>query len=215
MKASTTAALLACAASQAQAFSDTSPFILFSTAKCVHPLSHPALPPMHHPSHPPSQSPQDRRTNPPPNRLAAPFPAPANLQTATDVLTTAQSLLASCPTTRYILVSQPNLHAADIRDATGSCRLTPNLCHAVRGLGGADSEGAGGGGGHVWSVAEVVGQVSGRPLREFVEGACRREGVEAVVERVELRHLPAVGSGEEGRGEVVGDNGMLCSLGWR
>ncbi|KAK3901116.1 BIG/ATPase V1 complex, subunit S1 [Staphylotrichum tortipilum] len=168
MKLSTTAALLACAASQAQAFSDTSPFILFSTAK-----------------------------------LRAPFPPASNLQTASDVFSAAQSLLAGCPTTRYILVSQPNLHAADIRDALDSCRLTPNLCRAVRGLGAEDGED----GGHVWAVAEVVGQVSSRLLGGFVQAACRREGVEAAVERVELRHLPAVGSGEEGkRGEVVGDN---------
>lgn len=65
----------------------------------------------------------------------------------------------------------------------------------------------------VFAVAEVIGQVSGRPLAEYIAGACReRKGVEAVVERVELRHLPPPAAGErrERREEVVEDNGKTC-----
>jgi hypothetical protein len=69
---------------------------------------------------------------------------------------------------------------------------------------------------HSWSVAEVIGQVSGKPLGEFVKGAC---GDGVTVERVELRHLPPAVAGEEGkggerrRGEVLGDNGTFyCSF---
>ncbi|KAK4157207.1 BIG/ATPase V1 complex, subunit S1 [Chaetomidium leptoderma] len=188
MKLSTTAALLACAASQAQAFSDSAPFILFSTAKL-----------------------------PPP-------PSTAQLQTSSQVLTTAKSLLASCPTRRYILVSQPNMHAADIRDvsssgsssgsgsgssssSSSSCHHMPNLCRAVQDITAAAATGSESGGG-VWAVAEVIGQVSlGGPLGEYIATACEAAGVVASVERVELQHLPAVSEKKEGRrGEVLGDN---------
>ncbi|KAG7289097.1 hypothetical protein NEMBOFW57_005460 [Staphylotrichum longicolle] len=168
MKFSTTTALLACAASQAHAFSDSSPFILFSTAKL--------------PSHASEQQ----------------------LQTSAQVLTTAKALLASCPTRRYILVSQPNMHAADVRASSSSgCGGSgmPNLCRAVH-------DGPKDGGGGVWAVAEVIGQVSGKPIGEYVREACARKGVEASVERVELRHLPAVSEheAEKGRRGPLGDN---------
>ncbi|AEO62905.1 uncharacterized protein THITE_2107704 [Thermothielavioides terrestris NRRL 8126] len=169
MKPSTTATLLACTAVHVQAFSDSSPFILFSTAK---------LPPA---------------------------PSDAQLQTSSQVLAAAKSLLASCPTTRYILVSQPNMHAADFRatdssnSGTGnSCRM-PNLCRAVRAAGENAS----------WSVAEVIGQVSGRPLAEYVAQACEARGVEAKLDKIELKHLPAAAEGtkrERERREVLGDN---------
>ncbi|KAH6850726.1 BIG/ATPase V1 complex, subunit S1 [Chaetomium sp. MPI-CAGE-AT-0009] len=159
MKLSTATALLACAASQAQAFSDSSPFILLSTAKL---------------STPPSTS---------------------QLQTASQVLTTAKSLLASCPTTRYLLVSQPNLHAADIRDdGSASCRM-PNLCRAA----GRDDINS-------WAVAEAIGRVSGQPLGEYIAQTCG-DGVS--VQRVELRQLPAASDragAEVVREEMLGDN---------
>lgn len=63
-----------------------------------------------------------------------------------------------------------------------------------------------------WAVAEVIGQVSGKPLAEHVREACAGKGVEASVERVELRHLAAVREREEGgREAVLGDNGMSSS----
>ncbi|KAK4122247.1 BIG1-domain-containing protein [Parathielavia appendiculata] len=157
MKLPSTAAVLAYAFSQAQAFSDSSPFILFSTAKL--------------PQQPPT----------------------IQLQTSSKVLETAKSLLAACPTRRYILVSQPNMHAADL-GPDDDCRM-PNLCRAVRGMDRA----------HSWAVAEVIGQVSGKPLGEYVSSTCGADKV--VVERVELAHLPAVlEGGEKRRGEVLGDN---------
>jgi hypothetical protein len=83
------------------------------------------------------------------------------------------------------------MHAADIRDdGSSGCRM-PNLCRAVEKNNAA-----------VWSVAEVIGQVSTGPLAKYISGAC--EG--ARVETVELKHLPAAASG---RGEVLGDNGMF------
>ncbi|KAL2129372.1 hypothetical protein VTI74DRAFT_7890 [Chaetomium olivicolor] len=169
MRLFTAATLLACAASKAQAFSDSSPFVLFSTAD---------LP------------------NPDPSSTT-------QLQTASQVLTNLKSLLASCPTSRYILVSQPNMHASDLRDELDGhkCHM-PNLC-AVQQQPGSDGNRKTTG----WAVAEVVGQVSGRPIEAYVKQVCGEKGREARIERVELRHLPAVSEkGSAGREEVLGDN---------
>ncbi|KAK4250317.1 BIG/ATPase V1 complex, subunit S1 [Corynascus novoguineensis] len=166
MKLTTTTAFLAYAASKAQAFSDSSPFILFSTAKLSTPSSTPQL------------------------------------QTASQVFTTAKSLLSSCPTSRYVLISQPNLHAADIRDGSGidsnSCRM-PSLCRAAE-SGNKKSS---------WDVAEVIGQLSGKALEEYINGACEGRNEEVSVQRFELRHLPAASAkaGEDKeRQEILGDN---------
>ncbi|KAL1839347.1 hypothetical protein VTJ49DRAFT_1615 [Mycothermus thermophilus] len=159
MKPSTAAALLAGAASPALAFSDSSPFILFSTTK---------LPTA---------------------------PSASQLQTSSQLLTNVKSLLSSCPTKRYILVSQPNMHAADFRSEPSSSStssrgcLMPHLCDAVRDAG-ED---------RAWSVAEVVGQVSATSLEEYVKSVCG-EG-QAVVERVELKHLPAVSERKAAEGD--------------
>ncbi|KAK4114568.1 BIG1-domain-containing protein [Canariomyces notabilis] len=160
------ATLLACtAAVQVQAFSNSSPFVLFSTA---------SLPQI-------------------------PESAQGQLQTSAQVLASAKQLLASCPTERYILVSQPNLHAADIRDDDGpdrgDCRM-PFLCRAVAGEGISH-----------FSVAEVVGQVSGRPLDEFIKTVCAEKGKQVHVDRVELKHLPPASLIEgRDRREVLEDN---------
>ncbi|KAL2163074.1 hypothetical protein VTH06DRAFT_6910 [Thermothelomyces fergusii] len=162
MKFTTTAAaLLACTAPPVQAFSDSSPFIFFSTAK-----------------------------------LAIP-PSTPQLQTASRVFTTAKSLLSSCPSSRYLLISQPNLHAADIRDGR-SCRL-PNLCRAVE----SDENNSN------WDVAEVIGQLSGKTLEEYIKGACEERKQAVRVQRFELKNLPAASArdGEDkGRDDILGDN---------
>ncbi|GAB1314414.1 hypothetical protein MFIFM68171_04624 [Madurella fahalii] len=165
--------LLACiAAAQVQAFSNSSPFVLFSTAE---------LPPLPDPA---AQSQQ--------------------LQTNVQVLASAKQLLASCPTERYVLVSQPGVHAVDIRgdgkgddDEGGGCRM-PRLCGAVQ------REGV-----TAFSVAEVIGQVSAGPLTEYIQSVCadQRGGRKAHVDRVELKHLPAVSVREgQARKEVLRDN---------
>ncbi|KAL2025014.1 hypothetical protein VTK56DRAFT_16 [Thermocarpiscus australiensis] len=177
MQLSIAAALLACTAVQVQAFSDSSPFVLFSTA---------VLP--------------DSATN---NNTP-------QLQTSAQVLASAKRLLASCPTSRYVLVSQPNVHAADIRvhthdddddsDGGGRSRCPmPSLCRAV----------SSSGSGSVFAVAEVVGQVSGRPLAEYVAAVCAEMGKEVRVDRVELKHLPSpsVREGKERR-DVLEDNDL-------
>ncbi|KAK5654823.1 hypothetical protein OQA88_6859 [Cercophora sp. LCS_1] len=157
MQLSIAATLLACAT--VQAFSDSSPFVLFSTAN---------LP----------ESPDS-----------------AQLQTSSKVIATAQKLLASCPTDHYVFVSQPNVHAADIRDGgVYRCNM-PNLCRAMA------SETTRG----RLSVAEVIGQVSTKPLSDYVVQACAEKGKVAKVDRVELAHLPGLRETEKRR-ETLSDN---------
>jgi len=58
-----------------------------------------------------------------------------------------------------------------------------------------------------FSVAEVIGQVSGKPLADHVMAACSAKGKVAKVERVELAHLPGLKETEKRKG-VLADNGM-------
>ncbi|KAK4453777.1 vacuolar ATP synthase subunit S1-domain-containing protein [Podospora aff. communis PSN243] len=157
MKLSRAATLAACTAA-VQAFSDSSPFILFSTAKL------------------------------------APSSNDAQLQTSSKVIAAAQGILSSCPTQRYIFISQPNIHAADIRDKSSGCKM-PNLCGAIA------SKSIKGN----FNVAEVIGQVSSKPLAEYVTGACLKKGVASQVERVELEHLPGLKETAK-RAEILSDN---------
>ncbi|KAK0754537.1 BIG/ATPase V1 complex, subunit S1 [Schizothecium vesticola] len=156
MQLSLAATLLACT-STVQAFSDSSPFVLFSTAEL------------------PSLSDN------------------AQLQTSGKVVETAAKLLSACPTERYILLSQPNIHAADIRDGA-RCGL-PNLCRAIA------AESTRG----RFSVAEVIGQVSTKPLMESVTASCAKKGKVAQIQKVELAHLPRVRETAK-RAEVLADN---------
>ncbi|KAK0739274.1 BIG/ATPase V1 complex, subunit S1 [Apiosordaria backusii] len=165
------ATTLLAAATSVNAFTDSAPFILFSSADL--------------PSNSPSQ-----------------------LQTSSQVLSSAKDLLSTCPTSRYVLISQPNLHANDIRSE--NCRHTPNLCKAIRSSSTKST----------YSVAEVIGQISGAPLKSHITKACEnvkgRRAVEASFVEVEMKHLPPVGENEEERRSVLEDNdhklGELLSI---
>jgi len=63
----------------------------------------------------------------------------------------------------------------------------------------------------IYSVAEVIGQVSGQSLKEHIQTACRAKGREAQIDRVELRHLPAAGEDDESeeRRILLEDNGRF------
>ncbi|KAK3327501.1 BIG/ATPase V1 complex, subunit S1 [Cercophora scortea] len=157
MQLSIATALLACTA--VRAFSDSSPFVLFSTAEL------------------------------------APTPNDAQLQTSVQAIASAKEALSSCPTTRYIIVSQPNVHAADLRDSSGAGCNMHNLCRAIA----SDSvKGR-------FSVAEVIGQISSEPMKQFLTTNCKEKGKTAIIERVELRHLPPVKE-ESKRAEILADN---------
>jgi len=146
MQLSFAAALLA-AGSAAHAFSDTSPFILFSTSS----ITTPALKDTH------------------------------QLQTSNNVVSTAKGILSACTTEHVILVSQPGLHATDIRATPTGCHL-PHLCRAI------SSDKTKG----RFSVAEVVGQLLTQPLEDHVKAACKHKGKTAKVERLVLNRLPAI-----------------------
>ena len=72
----------------------------------------------------------------------------------------------------------------------------PSLCRAVAAKTTRDS----------FSVAEVIGQVSGRPLADFITATCADKGKTANVQRVELAHLPGQKEAAK-REDVLADNG--------
>jgi len=119
MRLSRTAAFAACCA-LAHAFSDSTPFVLFSTAKL------------------PGSSHQGQ------------------IQSSTQVLSSVRELLSSCPTERYLLVSQPNLNAAHLADEKATPRFRQSL-------GKASSQ---------FSVAEVAGDIHLQELSSFINEAC-------------------------------------------
>jgi hypothetical protein len=94
------------------------------------------------------------------------------------------------------------VHAADIRNAQGTCLMT-NLCRVV-GNTQADS---------VFSVAEVMGNIPLQTLENYVGEACASQGKAATVEKVELRHLSPLREVGK-RAELLADNGELDD-GWQ
>lgn len=128
-------------------------------------------------------------------------PSTPQLQSSKSLTTSLSTLLSSCPTTRYALVSQPNLHAADIRDESdgGECHM-PNLCRA------ASSSAS------VYTVAEVVGQLDRSSLASVVNSACNPAGKNFSVTEIELRHLPSLQTGL-GEKEVAERRGVLADNG--
>lgn len=134
MRLSTTGALAALCAS-ARAFSDSSPFVLFSTAK----LSEPA--------------------------------SSEQLQSSSQVVRSAKDLLRSCPTTRYLLVSQSNLNVAHL--AAGEA--VPNFYQSLEQ---AESR---------FSVAEVAGHLDVKELSNYIREVC--DGKSASVDEVDLEPL--------------------------
>ncbi|KAK0727887.1 BIG/ATPase V1 complex, subunit S1 [Lasiosphaeria miniovina] len=144
MHFSIAATLLTCTAA-VQAFSDSSPFFLLSSAKLV------------------DTSLGDKQ-----------------IRTSSYVTSKAKELLASCPTSRYILVSQPNVHADDIHDAQSGCTM-PNLCRAVF----SESTQS------RFSVREVVGNILSQTLADYITATCVEHGKQGKVEQVELPRLPS------------------------
>ncbi len=72
----------------------------------------------------------------------------------------------------------------------------PNLCKAIKSS-------------HIqgrFDVAEVVGQVSTKPLADSIREGCMQEGKVAKIEEVELKHLPPIKESAQ-RADVLADNG--------
>ncbi|KAI0379947.1 BIG1-domain-containing protein [Hypomontagnella monticulosa] len=131
------AALVACGAS-AHAFSDSSPFIFFTTAELKLPAKH------------------------------------DQIQSSGDANLHMNKLLEGCPTSRYLIVSQPNLNAGDLaaKDAV------PNL---RRSLGNAKAR---------YTVSEVIGQLNTKDISSTIRNYC--DGVvEPFIDELELAALPS------------------------
>ncbi|KAI0600507.1 BIG/ATPase V1 complex, subunit S1 [Biscogniauxia sp. FL1348] len=132
-------ATVAALCASAQAFSDSSPFILFSTAK----LS------------------------------SANLEQQQQLQSSAHVLSSTKQILSSCPTDRYVLVSQPGLNAArHLRSPDAVPRLSTALDAAAS----------------RYTVAEVVGNdddgLNLRHIAQYIRETC---GVPAsAVDEIEL-----------------------------
>jgi hypothetical protein len=121
-------------------------------------------------------------------------PKSDQLQSSDQVLSYAKEALSSCPTSRYVVVSQPNIHAADIRGPSG-CNM-PRLCRAI------SSEKIRG----RFSVAEVIGQIDGKPLANHIRAACQAKGKQVTVSPISLEQLPSR-MDQRRRSEFVADQG--------
>ncbi|OAA58969.1 hypothetical protein SPI_06171 [Niveomyces insectorum RCEF 264] len=164
MRVSMLAGLLA--AGYAHAFSDSSPFLLFST----------------------SEFPSEYRN-------------PSQLQTAARVVSTATTILGRCPTTKYLLVAQPNIHVTDL--------YGPPHCEAHRLRRALEKDDVRG----RYTVAEVVtaGGIEANNMTfayfaNQIVASCLAQGVQDVnVKELPLPALPAAQSCAE-RVEAMGDN---------
>ncbi|KAK3499569.1 BIG/ATPase V1 complex, subunit S1 [Neurospora hispaniola] len=145
------------ASTAVHAFSDSSPFVLFSTSKLNTPERY------------------------------------DQLQTSNQVIASAKEILSSCPTRDYVIVSQPNVHAADIRDGS-HCKMR-SLCDTI-----ASKEIKG-----RFSVAEVVGDLSTHSLEDYVKEACAAKGKVAGIVKVDLTHLPSL-EHKDKRAQILASN---------
>ncbi|KAI0012840.1 ER protein BIG1 [Xylariaceae sp. FL0662B] len=134
------AAMLAACCASAQAFSDSSPFILFSTSK----LSTPA-----------SQE---------------------QLQSSSQALSSAKQLLSSCPTDRYLIVSQPNLNAGYLSTKDAVPKLRQSLDRAKS----------------RYSVAEVAGELDLKHISNYIREAC--EGKNPFIDEIDLAPISSTDS---------------------
>lgn len=112
---------------------------------------------------------------------------PANgelIQSNSEVLATLQKALKSCPTDRYLIVSQPNLNRANlVGDAV------PNL---LRYHDKAQSR---------YSLPEVIGELNTDDVVAFVRKSCEGRS-QLFVDQLELAPLPSVNDAH-----ALGENG--------
>ncbi|KAL8363283.1 hypothetical protein RB601_009180 [Gaeumannomyces tritici] len=115
------------------------------------------------------------------------------LQSNSQVLRSAKAMLDACPTDWYLLISQPNVHASDLRCTSEDlrCRRAPNL---VRNAPLARL-----------SVSEVVGSLSFEDFSEHIKAACLQQGKKVHVVEHTLRELPSSRGADE-RAAVLEEN---------
>lgn len=109
-------------------------------------------------------------TDTPTCRLSEPASS-EQLQSSSQVVRSAKDLLRSCPTTRYLLVSQSNLNVAHL--AAGEA--VPNFYQSLEQ---AESR---------FSVAEVAGHLDVKELSNYIREVC--DGKSASVDEVDLEPL--------------------------
>lgn len=121
-------------------------------------------------------------------------PDDVQLQSTARVLASARDILSTCPTSRYLLVSQPTVHANDLTGPSG-CQ-SPSLCRALEGK---DIKGR-------FSVAEILGgDLAFGDFSKHIKDSCQSKGR---VAKIEERLLPALPSEQPRRAEVLAENGM-------
>ncbi|KAL9471621.1 hypothetical protein ACSS6W_009562 [Trichoderma asperelloides] len=104
-------------------------------------------------------------------------PSADQIQSSSSVLGYARDVLSTCPTDRYLIVSQPGLNAADLRRSNG-CAM-PHLCQAVE-----DSRING-----KAIVSEVVGDLAGADLSEYIRSVCAKKEKTVTVDEIRLAAL--------------------------
>lgn len=136
-------------------------------------------------------------------RLSIPAGETSQLQSTSRALHTTHDILASCPTSRYVLISQPNVHASDLRNPQSGVCHSANLCSAVDGKA---VQGR-------YDVAEVIGDdISLDGLSNYIKAACAEQGKKdgLTVEEHRLEALPAQKG--EARAVKLAENGAQPPL---
>ncbi|KOS17892.1 Protein big1 [Escovopsis weberi] len=121
-------------------------------------------------------------------------PSADQIQSSSQVLKFTRSVLSECPTDRYLIVLQPGLNAADLRQAN-DCSL-PHLCSLAR-----DSRIQG-----TFTVSEVLGKLGDLSLSEHIESSCSKQGKAAKVDQLQLSSL----SGEDRAGILAHNDAILA-----
>lgn len=104
----------------------------------------------------------------------------AQIQSSASVTKLATDILSSCPTDRYLIVTQPNLHASHLRSAASA----PRLQHTLKSAQVVSSV----------SVAEVAGALDVKSLSKLIKESCGSK--KASVDEVTLETIPTTSSDE-------------------
>ncbi|KAH7318756.1 BIG/ATPase V1 complex, subunit S1 [Stachybotrys elegans] len=121
-------------------------------------------------------------------------PTSNQLQSSSTVLKYTAEFVASCPTDRYLIVTQPGINAGELR-SNDACAL-PSLCNA------ADASSLQG----RYIVSEVVGAVAGAGISAMIETACSQKEKKVTIEEVNLSSLS-----QEDRVESLAENDAVLS----
>jgi hypothetical protein len=115
------------------------------------------------------------------------------LMTAEHATSMVDILLSTCPTDRYLLVSQPHVNAADLTTPEGPCAV-PNLCRAM------ENEAIQ----HRFTIAEVFGPMLIHDISNTIKETCANVGKTVDVKEVILTSLPVVS-----KAQALADNDYL------